>query len=216
MNHDDSSVPLSQSEEAQPSQLPSVEDQGKKSKNVKTDDKSSKKNKKRKVNLWPLKAMIISILLSFVVNAASTIVLSDTHFYIACTITLAIIVIGVFFDMIGTAATACDAQPFMSMAAKKVKGAKVAVKLTKNRDTVSSICCDIVGDICGVVSGVCAASIVSNQIGNSNFWLSILVYALISTITITAKAVAKNIAVSQSNKIVMATAKFISIFVKEG
>ncbi len=203
MFNDDSSVPLS------------VEEADKPAKPKKGDDKSSKK-KKRKVNLWPLKAMIISIFLSFAVNAASTVALSDSHFAVACIITIVIIAIGVFFDMIGTAVTACDIQPFLSMAARKVKGAKMAVKLSQSRDTVSSICCDIVGDICGVVSGVCAASIVSNQIGNSNFWLSILVYALISTITITAKAVAKNIAVSGANKIVMSTAKILSIFVKEG
>ncbi len=215
MYQDDSSVPLSKDVTDTLEPLSATEN-SKQVKSKKTDDKSSKKNKKRKINLWPLKAMIISIFLSFGVNAASTVALSDTHFVVACIITIVIIVIGVFFDMIGTAVTACDAQPFMSMAAKKVKGAKTAVKLTKNRDTVSSLFCDIVGDICGVVSGVCAASIVSNQIGNSNFWLSILVYALISTITITAKAIAKNTAVSKSNSIVMATAKAMSVFVKEG
>ncbi len=202
MFNDDSSVPLS-AQEADKVARP------------KKDDKSSKK-KKRKVNLWPLKAMVISVLLSFAVNAASTVALSDSHFAIACIITIVIITVGVFFDMIGTAVTACDTQPFLSMAARKVKGAKMAVKLSQSRDAVSSICCDIVGDICGVVSGVCAASIVANQIGEHNFWLSIMVYALISTITITAKAVAKNIAVSGANGIVMSTAKILSVFVKEG
>lgn len=188
------------------------------SKNKSTQTKKEEKpkpTKKRKINWWPLKAMIISLVLSFAVNALSNLALSDTHIALAYVITVIIIAVGVFFDMIGTAATSSEVEPFLAMAARKVKGAKMAVKLSRASGTVSSVCCDIVGDICGVVSGVCAATIVTIQIGVNNFWLSILVYAIISTLTITLKAVAKNFAVTQSNAIVFGTAKFLSIFVKE-
>lgn len=186
--------------------------------NKKNNSKNKKNNskKKKKVNLWPLKAMIITFFLSAAVNIASELALSDAQVWLTYGITVLIVLIGVFFDMIGTASTACDIQPFLAMASRKVKGAKTAVKLAKSSDAVSSVCNDIVGDICGIVSGVCAATIVSTQVGNGSLWLSVLVYALISTATITLKAVGKGFAVKKANSIIFATAKVLSIFKKEG
>ena len=45
------------------------------------------------------------------------------------------------------------------MNSRKVKGANVAVKFKKNAEKVSSFCCDVIGDICGVISGGAAAAI---------------------------------------------------------
>ena len=47
------------------------------------------------------------------------------------------------------------------MAAHKEKGAKEALKLLRNADRVSSVCNDVVGDICGIVSGATGAVIVA-------------------------------------------------------
>lgn len=185
-------------------------------------EKSDKKKKKR--NLWPLKAFIITLFLSFAVNAASELVLTDSQLWLAILLTCIILVLGVVFDMIGTASTACDVEPFLAMASRKVKGAKTAVKLSKNSHIVSSVCCDIVGDICGIVSGVCAAIIViivtrdiTAQLSDTaNFFVKVAIYAIISTLTITLKAVGKNYAVNKSNGIIFGVAKFLSIFRKEG
>ena len=175
--------------------------------------------KKKKRNLWPLKALAITFVLAFAVNAGSELVLDEPQWWLATILTIVILLIGVIFDMIGTAATACDIQPFLSMASRKVRGGKLAVKLSKKSDVVSSVCCDIVGDICGIVSGVCAASIAADLLipeGNGSFWLKVLIYAIISTLTITLKAVGKNIAIKQANSIVYGVAKMLSIFRKEG
>lgn len=179
-------------------------------------DKTSKKKKRR--NLWPLKALIISFVLAFAVNAGSELVLTDAQLWLATLLTVIILALGVVFDMVGTAATSCDVQPFLSMAARKVKGAKTAVKLAKNSDVVSSVCCDIVGDICGVVSGVCAATIATQLLlGNAaDFWIKVLVYAVISTATISLKAMGKGVAVNKANGIVFGVAKCLSIFSKNG
>lgn len=182
--------------------------------------KKEKPVKKKKRNVWPLKALIISFTLSFLVNAGSELVLEDSQIWIAGLLTLLILAIGVVFDMIGTATTSCDVQPFLAMASRKVKGAKTAVKLAKNRDVVSSVCCDIVGDICGIVSGVCAASIVVQvtqfvEGAVWNFLLSVFIYAVISTATITLKAACKKLAVNKAVGIVFGVAKFLSIFSRE-
>lgn len=179
-------------------------------------ERSNKKKKKR--NLWPLKALVITLLLSAAVNAGSELVLDDAEWWLATILTVVILLIGVIFDMIGTASTACDVQPFLSMASRKVRGGKLAVKLAQKSDVVSSVCCDIVGDICGIVSGVCAASIVADLLmpDGGSFWLKVLIYAVISTLTITLKAIGKNIAIKQANKIIFGVAKTLSIFRKEG
>lgn len=183
--------------------------------NVTKKDKNEK-SKKKKHNYWPLKAMIITFCLSFAINAGSEVVLTDAQAWLAILLTCIILAIGVLFDMVGTAATSCDIEPLHAMASRKVKGAKTAVKLAKSSDVVSSVCNDIVGDICGIVSGVCAASIASNLIQPSNFWLSVLIYAVISTATITLKAAGKGFAVSNATNIVFSVSKILSIFVKEG
>ena len=177
--------------------------------------------KKKKHNYWPIKAMLITFGLSFVVNAGSELVLEGAELWLAILLTAVIVAIGVLFDMVATASTSCDVEPFLAMASRKVKGAKMAVKIAKNGDVVSSICGDIVGDICGIVSGVCAAAIATNVIaqlgtGQLDFWLSVGVCALVSTATITLKAVGKGYSVNNANGIVFGVAKFLSIFVKEG
>lgn len=196
------------------------------SENTEKIEKSSEKpshgkndaKKKKKRNLWPLKAMLISFGLAFLVNVGSELVLNGAQLWLASVLTVAILALGVFFDMIGTAATSCDVQPFFAMASRKVKGAKTAVKLSKNSDVVSSVCCDIVGDICGIVSGVCAAAIATKLIAgnNADFWITVAIYALISTATISLKALGKGIAVNKANGIVFNVAKILSIFTKDG
>ncbi len=195
------------------------------SQSAQTDKKKEKNEKKKKKhNLWPLKAFVITLFLSAGVNAASELVLSDAQIWLSCLLTLLILALGVAFDMVGTAATSCDVEPFLAMASRKVKGAKTAVKLSKKSHIVSSVCCDIVGDICGIVSGVCAASIVlsvtrdftENFSDIANFFIKVAIYAIISTMTITFKAIGKNYAVNRANNIIFGVAKFLSVFRKEG
>jgi len=68
-------------------------------------------------------------------------------------IILLVIAIGIIFDMIGASSLTSKESTFHSMNAKKIKGAKETIKLIKNNVKISSICNDIVGDICGIVSG---------------------------------------------------------------
>ena len=186
-------------------------------------DKRKKQDKKKhqKRNLWPLKAMLITLILASLVNIFSTLVLDGAKLWLAITITLLIVLLGVVFDIIGTAATSCDMQPLLAMASRKVKGAKTAVKLAQKSDIVSNVWNDIVGDICGIVSGACAATITASALsGLANptlvITLTIAVYAVISTLTITLKAIGKGIAVNNATDIIFNVAKILSIFHKEG
>ncbi len=185
-------------------------------------DKDKQEKKKKKRNLWPLKAFFITLLLAAAVNTGSELALTDSQWWLATVLTVVILLLGVVFDVIGTAATACDIGPFHSMASRKIRGGKMAVRLAMKRDIVSSVCCDIVGDICGIVSGVCGAALASEAIdglGLSTVWnvvIKVVIYSVISTLTITFKAIGKNVAVKKANGIIMGVAKMLSIFRKEG
>ncbi|MBR2966584.1 MAG: hypothetical protein IKC52_03820 [Clostridia bacterium] len=206
MKNTDSPVPIGKDETSE-QKLQNVHNDKKKEKNDK---------KKKKFNSWPLKALAISFVLSFAVNTASELVLTGAQLWLAIVLTLVILAVGAIFDIVGTASTSSDIQPFLAMASRKVKGAKTAVKLSKNSNIVSSVCCDIIGDVCGVVSGVCAATIASSVVSSASFIVNVLIYALIATATITLKAAGKSYAVKNANDITFFFAKILSIFVKEG
>ena len=103
------------------------------------------------------------------------------------------------------------------MASKKVKGSHHSVKLLKNSDKLASICNDVVGDVCGVVSGsagVLVATTLSTKY-NLNMSLTVLIVtAIIASITITGKAYGKTIAIKNSESITFKVGKFLNIFKK--
>ena len=103
------------------------------------------------------------------------------------------------------------------MSARRVRGGKIGVKLIKNASKVSSICCDVVGDICGIISGSAGVTIVALIIKITNInelLISLLVTALISSLTIGGKAIGKNVAINKSTEVVTIVAKILSIFSK--
>ena len=66
---------------------------------------------------------------------------------------IVLISIGVITDVIGTAVTSADEQPFIAMASNRIRGAKQALQLIRKAERVSSLLNDVVGDIVGVVRG---------------------------------------------------------------
>lgn len=188
------------------------EDQNSPQRQKKDDEKRKKSGKK---NLWPLTALVITLFLSFIFSLISELVLGKTHLAVAYVLVLLLIVIAVIFDMIGVSATSCDIQPFLSMSARKVKGAKTAVKLVQNASKVSSICADIIGDICGIVSGACAAVIVITQFGQgASLFISVLFSAIVAALTVFGKALGKAFAIKNANKIIFVVARVLSVFKK--
>ena len=121
--------------------------------------------------------------------------------------------------MIGISITVADIKTFNSMATKRVKGAKLAVKLIKNAEKMSSFCNDVIGDICGILSGSTGAAIalgISEQLNFNTLITSLIVTALIAALTIGGKAIGKSIAMNKSNEILYNFAKILSIFYRKG
>jgi CBS domain containing-hemolysin-like protein len=187
-------------------------------KEEKTNSKYKKEDKRKshkKNTGWPIIVLLLTLALSFVFSLISELVMGNAPLAVAYILIIAIIILSVIFDMIGTAAASCDIQPFLSMSARKVKGAKMAVKLVQNASKVSSVCADIIGDICGIISGACGAAIVIKQFADgSSILVSVLFSALIAAFTVFGKSLGKSYAMTNSNKIIYMVARVLSVFKK--
>lgn len=171
-------------------------------------------NKKVK---WLLTVGIVSFILSIVMSITSEGIIPRVNTIIGIIIILLFIFISVLFDMIGVAITAQDETPFHSMASKKIKGSAHSVKLLKNSDKLASICNDVIGDVCGVVSGsagVLVASSISDYFVINKSIVVLVVTALIASITITGKAYGKTIAINNSKYITEKVGKVLHKFQK--
>lgn len=177
--------------------------------------KQEKKHKKKPNYSWIIKITIIAFIISILFSLLSDTILPNVNIIVGILIMLSFIFIGIIFDMIGVAVTACDITPMHSMSAKKIKGAKTAVALKKSADKVSSFCNDVIGDICGIISGSAGVYIVnaiSSKFNISIILISLIVTGLISALTIGGKALCKGYALNNSTMILFNFSKLISNF----
>ena len=181
----------------------------------KSDSSASKKERNKTVS-WVVTIFFVTILVSGTISFASDAIMAGSSMLVAFVILLAIILIGIVFDVIGVAVTSADEKPFHSMAARKVPGAQESIRLLRKAERVSSICNDVVGDICGVVSGSASASIAAQLITNFNGSVSqiimLLMSALVAGLTVGGKAVGKTFAIGSCTKIVSGVGKILWAF----
>lgn len=171
----------------------------------KTDPEALKREKKKNVQ-WVVTIFIATILISGTISLVSDEVMAGSGLMVAFCILLAIIFVGILFDVIGMAVATADEKPFHSMASRKVPGAQEAIRLLRNAERVSSICNDVVGDICGVVSGSASATIAALILADVNLnWpegVSLVMSALVAGLTVGGKAIGKTVAVKSCTQIV--------------
>lgn len=120
------------------------------------------------------------------------------------------IVLSVIFDMISVAVTSINVETLAKY--KGHCGHKTAIILCQNTEKVSSFCGDVVGDICGILSGAGGVSLVVNMHiadMNINFVVTCLISSLIAGLTIFGKAIMKNYAVEKCTTVVMTTSKVL-------
>lgn len=167
---------------------------------------------------WVLIVTILAFVISLVMSLIVTSILENVTLTVSIIVTFLFIILGIVFDIIGVAATSGDEVVFHSMSARRVRGGKMGVKLIKNAPKVSSVCCDVVGDICGIISGTAGVTIVT-LLAKKTSWnsliISLIVTSLISSLTIGGKALGKNIAIKKSSTVITVVAKLLSIFTKK-
>ena len=69
------------------------------------------------------------------------------------------ILISIIFDGIGLSVASCSEAELEKYSRFK-KQYDIARYLLKNAEKVNNICADVIGDMCGILSGACGASIV--------------------------------------------------------
>lgn len=162
---------------------------------------------------WITSIFGITIGISAAMSFLSNEVLSGGGLVLSFGVLMLIVLIGVIFDVIGVAVTAAEEKPFHSMAAKKVPEAAEAIRLLRKAERVSSFCNDVVGDICGVISGSASAVIAARAVTGMQPLaarvISLLMSALVAAITVGGKAYGKTIAIGSSTAIIHLAAKLI-------
>ncbi|WP_303801230.1 hypothetical protein [Alicyclobacillus macrosporangiidus] len=145
----------------------------------------------------------------------ATIFLDTVAWYIGAMVVVFIVCVGAMFDMLGVAAAAARETPFHAMAAKRVYGAKRAITIVRNAEKVSSICSDVVGDIAGVLSGAgaLAVAVQLNRTLEVTGWMEeltiIAITALVTSLTVGAKAIGKTLAIQSPTPIVLYASKVL-------
>ena len=169
-------------------------------------DPAAAQRERRKTIRWVVTVFFATIAISGAISLVSDAVMEGSNIIAAFLILLAIVFLGIVFDIIGMAVASADEKPFHSMAARKVPGAQEAIRLLRNAERVSSICNDVVGDICGVVSGSASATIAALILTHVDLgWpraVSLAMSALVAGLTVGGKAIGKTIAVNSCTQIV--------------
>ena len=152
---------------------------------------------------WIIKAFLMTFFIALIFSSASNFIIAKYN----NTILL------ILFDIIGTAVLTANESSFHAKSSKKIKGSKEAVKLIKNSSTIASICNDVIGDICGIVSGSVGAMLainISTKFNISAIIVTLLTSSIISSLTVGGKAIGKKYAIKKSDAIIFIVAKLLN------
>lgn len=167
---------------------------------------------------WIIKAFLMTFFIAIIFSSISNVIVNKcNNVIILIIINLLFIFIGVLFDIIGTSVLTANESTFHAKSAKKIKGSKEGVWLIKNSPRIASICNDVIGDICGIVSGSVGAILsiyVSNLTKINVIIVTLLISSLISSLTVGGKAIGKKYATKNSDEIIFIVAKIINKFKK--
>ncbi len=188
-------------------------------------EKPVKKKKQKKKRIpgwlsWGLSVLFLSFGLTVLFSFLTEISIKGSPVYICVIVLIVLLFLNIGCDMIANAIITCQPDAFHAMASNKIKGAKRAVTLCKNATKLGSVFADVIGDICGIVSGAAGAVLVVYiaAIADGNIWeivSSILVSAVIGALTVGGEAIFKHFAMKYNKQIVFSFAKFTTFFKKE-
>ncbi|HEX3033421.1 MAG TPA: CNNM domain-containing protein [Bacillota bacterium] len=155
-----------------------------------------------------------SFVIAILMSIGSGVVVNSFHnLVLALILLILIITVGIIFDLVGVAVTVAEEHHFHAKASKKVKGSKQANNLIAQADKVASFCNDVVGDICGTVSGSLGAAIVYMIVTNGSRYdqlVTTLMTGIIAALTVGGKAAGKKLALEQSERVVFRVARVLA------
>lgn len=163
---------------------------------------------KNKYKIWLVTIIIMSFALSALSGFFAQLVTGEKDLLLSVLFVIFMILTSICFDGIGVAVTSCNSNVRVNKYHNNYKW------LMRNAEKVNNVCCDVVGDMCGVLCGASGAVIVTCinlALGNDKYTylFSIIISGLIACITIGGKAIMKSVAIKYSNNIIMLMAKMI-------
>ena len=161
---------------------------------------------------WAIKIFFLSISLSIIFSVISQSLFPKLSILLSIMVIFFFIVLSVVFDMIGVAVASIDKGSLEKY--KKMRGYRSANLLCNNTEKVSSFCCDVIGDICGILSGAGGVSLVLNMKitdQSTYFVVTCIISSLIAGLTIFGKAIMKTYAVKNCDKVMIKTGKIMEM-----
>lgn len=181
-------------------------------KNNKVHYKFSTKGKPKINKTWPFIISLITLAISFTINIVASIFTEKLSLGGAICVLVAIVLVGILFDILGTAVISCDIVSFSSMAAAKVRGAKESIAIIKKASVYSNIFNDVIGDTCGIISGATLGAIfIKISLSNADIRYTIA-SAIIAAITVGGKAIGKGFSMRNAESIVFIIGNIAATF----
>lgn len=177
---------------------------------LKMKDRSKKTNS---ASTWVIVIAITTFILSLIFSYISNTAISKLNIVAGLIVLVFVILIGIIFDLIGVAVTVANEEDFHAQASKKIKGSKTSIKMIRNSAKVSNFCADVIGDICGVLSGAISAMIALKLTENYGMdsQIQFLFSAIVASVTVGGKAITKEIAKQNSTVIVGFVSKIVNL-----
>lgn len=168
---------------------------------------------------WSIFISIVTFILASLFSIISTAALEGVTWAIGMVIVLLLISTGIIFDIMGTASAAAVESPYHAMASEKVNGSKQAIYIVRNADRFANFCNDVIGDICGVISGAASAIVIIKLFdsildGNNPVLyttVSVVFTGLVSAMTVGGKAIGKSFAIHYANAIILLVGKILYV-----
>ena len=177
--------------------------------------KQDKKRKKKHniAEIWVLKITLFTFIGAVICSCISQITTSKSDIIISIMLLSFMILISIIFDGIGLSVASCSEAELEKYSRFK-KQYDIARYLLKNAEKVNNICADVIGDMCGILSGACGASIVVelSLSGSGSHWATIIISSIIAAVTVGGKASLKKAAGKNSAEFVFMSARMIGIF----
>ena len=164
---------------------------------------------------WTVTVLILSFVLSVFFSFITSTLMESLTLFFAFMLLLLIIAVNIFFDMVGTAVQSAEERPFHSLAARKVRGARESISVIRHAPQLANMCCDVIGDIAGIISGATTALIVTELVAAfhlKGILPSLILTGLVGALTIGGKAMSKGISMQNGNAIVFAVGKMMYFF----
>lgn len=225
MDNDEQQNLTAQSAKEPPSENPNgefeepVEELKEETKAVRKKKKAKQKKKTKNAWLiWGISVFFLSFALTVIFSFLTEVSIKDSEWYVCIIVLLVLLVLNISCDVLANAIISITPEAFHAMASNKIKGAKRAVYLCRNATKLSSIFADVIGDICGIVSGAAGAALVIHiAVAGTTTELiaSIGISAAIGALTVGGKALFKHFALKFNKQIVFGFAKFTTFFKKE-